>query len=312
MSLSSVVQEMPTGTFLVFLAVPLGMAGIAVFASVRAKSRLALMKATPKENLAFATDGYREFEGRAGGIGGASLRAPLTGAECLWYHAKVEHFERIGSSGADGDHRSDWVTVREVTSTAPFLVTDATGTAVVFPNRGEVTPTDKSLWHGADVEPSDRNPPRKGPGESTTPMFEVAGTPNAHYRYFEERIYLGDPLYVVGDFMSGPWVADDDDEEGEEGEEETSATGEETSATGDVEAPGDPWDDYDGLEAMERKAREVTTRRVRRLAKKPLLISTTPQGKLMEMYQGGWKAALGVAVVPLAIAGFLLWLRFGG
>ena len=43
---------------------------------------------------------------------------------------------------------------------------------------------------------------------------------------------------------------------------------------------------------------------------KPYVLSTTPQAKLLEVHSKGSRGALLVAIVPLAIAIALLWMRF--
>jgi len=79
-------------------------------------------------------------------------------------------------------------------------VRDATGACVVRLFGADITPTDKSRWTGATLEPADRNPPRVGPSGSTDGFVQVSGGPNSGYRYTEKRIYAGDPLMVVGLF----------------------------------------------------------------------------------------------------------------
>ncbi|MEO8675731.1 MAG: hypothetical protein ABI569_09135, partial [Casimicrobiaceae bacterium] len=67
----------------------------------------------------------------------------------------------------------------------------------------DVTSTDRSIWYGATIEPTDRNPLKVGPGESPSPDFQNLAGPDTRYQYSEERIYAGDPLLVLGNFATG-------------------------------------------------------------------------------------------------------------
>jgi hypothetical protein len=278
------------------LGFPLAMAGVLVFVALRARARVRLMAATPTSHVAMARDGRCELSGRAEAIEGITLRAPLTGAECCWWSARVE--ERVRSS--DSRPSTSWHTVRQETSDAPFLLRDATGACVVLPLGAEVTATDHSVWYGRGPVPEDRSPPRVGPGESAEGMLRVE---TGGLRYREERIYPGDPLYALGDFTSAPFSADDEDEE-EEAEEAEAPEAEPAER-------GGGWSDAARLARLEARAAALTPRRIRRASREPFLLSTTPEEKLAEMQSLGWKAALGMAPLPLALAALLVGLRYG-
>jgi hypothetical protein len=178
-------RSMELVPFLFIIGFLLVVAGIIIFAGLHARRRAALIKATPTSNIGMADDGYRELEGTAEAIEGQTVTAPLTSSPCVWYHARVEWWQRT-SSGSNTS--SDWRTIQETTSNAPILLRDATGVCLVFPFMAEVTPTDKSQWTGDSSVPTDRNPPRLGPTESTTPIMQVHGGPSSRFRYSEERI----------------------------------------------------------------------------------------------------------------------------
>jgi hypothetical protein len=300
--MSSFVRSLPLFVFAVMVALPVAMAGVAVFAGLHARRRAALVAATPTSKIGMAQDGYREFEGTLEAIDGRTLAAPLTGAPCCWYHAKVEKWvARTGSQ-----HTDRWQTVREATSGAPFFVRDATGVCVVRPFGAEVTPRDRSVWQGATEEPEDRNPERVAMTELQPSMVQVAGGGRRRYRYTEERIYAGDPLLVLGDFSSGRFASD----AAEDDEEVAAAEGEEAEAA-DEPAPDDAWDDSRLADRLAEHAAQVTRASIGKGAsRKPFLFTTTPQAKHLELTARGGKAALGVALFPLAIAALLVWLRF--
>jgi hypothetical protein len=294
-------RDLSPGVFYVMLAFPLAMTGLAIFAGLHTRSRLRLLEATPTTLVASATEGRCAFEGTVEALGGATLAAPLTGAACCWYSAKVEKYQR-SSATEDSGH---WRTVREATSSEPFVLRDASGSLVVLPDGAEVTPTDHSLWHGSSLEPSDKSPRRVGPGESAQGMLRVEGT-SGGYRYTEARIYPGDPLLALGDFTAAPWPGRGDDEEDVEEDEPEGEEGD-----GEDDYVGDAWSDLARLDAFHDRAAALTTRRVLRAGREPLLLSTTRRGKLAEVQGVAWKGALGVALVPAALAALLLWLRFG-
>ena len=197
--MASIIRDLPLPVFVVMIAFGLAMAGVVIAAGLHAQRRAKLISDTPTSNIGMASDGYCEFEGVVEAIGGQTVTAPLTQSPCVWYHAKVEKW--VSRSTSQGS--SYWATAKETTSHAPFFVRDATGVCIVQPDGGEVTPTDKSQWIGGGIEPTDCNPARLPPTESTTPIVEVSGGPNSRFRYSEERIYDGNPLLVLGEFSRG-------------------------------------------------------------------------------------------------------------
>lgn len=318
------IQNAPLGVFVLMVLFPLAMAGVLVFAGLRARRQSALMASTKPVPIGMAEDGYRQFEGTAEAIGGQTLRAPLTGSECVWYDARVEEFKTVGS----GSHRrSDWQVVRSVTSSAPLLVRDATGACVVRVLDAEVTPRDKSRWTGATLEPEDRNPPRLGPQESW-PMVEVAGG-STRFRYHETRIYPGDPLTVVGQFLSHKFdrTASDDEDDDVLLEGETAADLENGGDGGDDEdddtddaasaAPGGSsraWarEDAARQDALDELALAVTKAEIMAGGRgQPLILAATSAATHAHMTAMGAQAAFMVALVPLALAGLVLLARFG-
>jgi hypothetical protein len=280
-----IIRDLPLVVFMVAVAFFIAMAGVAVFASVHARQRAAIVRAMPTSPIGMAADGYRELEGRIEAVGGDAVRAPLTQWPVVWYHARVEQLK-----DAPGGHdSSQWRTVSDVTSAAPFLVRDRTGVAIVLPLGAEVTPTDKSRWYGDSKVPADRNPAKVKPTESATPMLDIAGT--AKFRYYEERMYAGDPLLVLGEFTSGRFGPRDETDD----QEDAAAAGE-----------------LDPDDKLLVRAREVTKATIQRgTGKQPFMMTTTSQAEHLKLTSLGSSAALGVAVVPLLLAALLLWVRFG-
>ncbi|MEZ5417476.1 MAG: hypothetical protein R2708_09035 [Vicinamibacterales bacterium] len=303
-----IIQNAPFGVFLAMMGIPLLMAGVAIFAGIRGRQTAALMKSTTAVPIGMATNGYRQFEGRVEAIGGQTVRAPLTGADCVWYEARLEEWRR-----QTGDRRRySWHTVREVTSSAPLLVRDATGAALIRPYGARMTPTDKSRWTGAGPEPDDRNPPRMGPSDSFEAGLQVSGGPNSRYRYTEARIYAGDPLMVLGQFDSGRFTPSDDDDEDEDGSfaEDLADTSED--ADGDLSPHAWEAANEERTTTLTRRGREVTKAWVTAGGSgQPLIVAATTAAHHAEMNELGSKAAFTIALLPLAIAALVLLARLG-
>lgn len=307
-------QQMPLGIFVVMVAFPLAMTGLLAFAAVRARRSAAAVESAKPEPIGMATDGYRRFEGKAEAIGSEALRAPLTGADCVWYEARLERWRPSRS-----DQESHWTTVRSIQSSAPFLVRDGTGACLVDTWIGEITPTDKSRWTGALPEPVDRLPPRLGPTQSFSEGLEISGGSNK-YRYTESRIYPGDALLVVGQFTNGRFAATDDDEDDDEDDGDTlvGADGVEDDPSDDDAGYDDGgarrWTAYDEerTETLHKIGRSATRAWITHGGKAhPLIVANATAATHVAMNEMGAQAALYVALVPLGIAALMLLARFG-
>jgi hypothetical protein len=272
----------PVASFII-AAFLVAISGVAVAASLRARKIARTVASVNTSEISAATDSYVALEGTIKAVDSQTLVAPLTHASCCWFHVKVEAYESSEDSGT-------WRTASERTSREPFLIVDVTGECAVYPSGAEVTPTDRSVWYGPTEIPEDRNPRRVGPGDSPEGMLQVYGTPGRKFRYTEERIYDGDPLYALGKFVSTAGGEDDEDEEDEGG-----ALGE------------------DKFEVLDRKAKETTPRRIcsTNAKQRPFLLSTTPRERFLAVNRGGSMGAMFVATIPLGLAVIFLWQRFG-
>jgi len=152
--METIVRELPLTVFVTMIVFLCGMAGIALYAGLHARRRAALLERVPTSLVALAEDGYREFEGVVEAIGGQVLTSPLTRSPCCWYRVRIERWGRAG-----GDDRSDWSVVRDETSSAPFFIRDASGVCTVQAYDAEITPTDRSVWTGANETPDDLRRP---------------------------------------------------------------------------------------------------------------------------------------------------------
>lgn len=302
--MSSFIRHAPMGVFLAMVLLPLGLAAAAAFAGWRARRQTTLLTETPSTLIGMTTDGYRQLRGQVEAVAGETLRAPLTGAPCCWYEARVERWTRATSTSK----QFFWETVRSVTSTAPLLVRDATGLCAVHVYGGEVTPTDRSQWTGATLEPEDRNPPRHGTADAPSGLLQIGGRRPSVYRYTEARIYAGDPLLVLGRFINRRFEAPDDDDDWDE-----DAAG--TLPARDLEtAPGDAWaaTDLARADALTARAAALTPFAISAGASgEPLILSTTSASGHVAMAEMHRDAGVTIAVSLLALVALLLYTRFG-
>jgi hypothetical protein len=289
--MEELIQSLPTPVFVGMLVIGVGMASIMLFAGLQARSRAALVKATPTSPIAFAEDGYRQVEGVIEAVEGKTLKTPLTGWDVVWYRIKVE--QQTFDTSDPG--RFQWKIVSRSTSSAPFLLRDSTGACRVRPMDAEVTPTDKSVWFGPTEHPQDRNPPRLAPTDPSTPLFQSGATDQV-YRYTEERLYAGDALFALGHFSSGRF------------------TGKPATAAALHPDPDDaPEDeaDLDEDERVEKRAEQAAAGSIAKGKDGPLILSTTPEASHVAMTEYGGQAAIYMGVGAFGLVALLAWIRFG-
>lgn len=305
------IQQAPFGVFLAMVGFPLAMAAVAVYAATRARQTAAMVETAKGEPIGMATDGFRRFEGRAEAIAGQPLRAPLTGLDCVWYDARLEKWTYSAQL-----RESHWETVHQVESSAPLLVRDSTGACLVDMFIADVTPTDRSRWSGPDAEPVERRPPRIGPSQSFDDSLVVTGGPSSRYRYTEARIYPGDQLLVVGLFSSGRFGSAEEDEEDDDdlADDDDLVDGETGGDEDEEAAPTDPWEAYDAERAttLRQLARETTRASMSSGGRgQSLIVASATAATHVAMNEQGAQASYMVALVPLAIAAWVLLARFG-
>lgn len=157
--------------------------------------RKRLMEDTPTARVRSAAQGYVEFEGIARLMDGPPIVAPLTHTPCAWWSYRIEEHRRSGKN-------SRWVTLTHETSDECFLLVDGTGHCVVDPGGAKVIPAVRQRWYGSSPRPD--YGPALGGGWWRAAFYK--------YRYTEERIPPGHPLYALGGFRTqtgGPEVFDE-------------------------------------------------------------------------------------------------------
>jgi hypothetical protein len=155
---------------------------------VRAFTALHTVADTPTARIRTAPQGYVELEGLARDPG-APLTAPLTRAPCLWYRFQIEERRRQGR----GD---TWVTVERGASERAFLLDDGSGQCLVEPAGARIEPRGRDVWHGPRRDPGDR---RAG-GGTLWGLIQLPVGFGDRYRFTEERITAGEPIYLLGHF----------------------------------------------------------------------------------------------------------------
>jgi len=179
-----------------FWVLTLGVAVIAGgWAAFRSLHIARLIEDTPTSRIRSAAQGYVELSGRAQALAGQVAAAPLTNRPCVWWSFRIQKkIERRTKSGK----REHWKTIESGRSEQPFLLDDGTGQCLVQPAGAETLVSEKSTWYGDTPWPAP--PPADGRSRRL----------GRHYRYYEERIYEHEQVYLLGDFrsVSGAATAD--------------------------------------------------------------------------------------------------------
>ena len=274
--------------------------GIGLYVGLRSYRLAGLIAATGVTAASAAQEGMTAVERKASAPSvGKSLRAPLTGSVCCWFHCKIEEYVR----GAWKEWR--WTTVEDLTSEWPFLISDESGRCAVWPAGAEVVPTDRSVWHGETKKPRDRNPSRESPAKRSwyRGNVVVAGSPMLRFRYTEERIYPGDGIYAIGWSSSEPSVASDSIEEPMEAIEDN-PSGEIEDAEEETEAD-ELGEEAGGWEV--HRARQLAPAHLAKRGQHHHLISTFPRAEALKMHRLGVAGALWIALIgALLLAGVLV------
>src|SRR5690554_4836817 len=142
---------------------------------------------TPTSKVRSAAQGYVELYGFVGEQA-EQLQAPLTGEPCAWWSYRIEEYQRSGNN----KHHS-WRTLDSKTSKAFLRFEDDTGHCLINPEGARVIPVSRQVWQGNDRHPQAPQPQH---------WLNILVMGRRRYRYTEERLHSGDPLYVIGHFYS--------------------------------------------------------------------------------------------------------------
>jgi hypothetical protein len=166
-----------------------------LYFAFRSLHRARLIENTPTSRVRSAHQGYVELIGQAAIMQGEPIIAPLSGTPCCWWRFKIER-----------KHDKGWRVTRSGKSESLFLLRDETGECIIDPDGAHVSPSDKSVWYGSSANPSTGPEGGAGSQQKQTGLFSVhvsfTTTFGRNYRYTEETITPGDPLYAIGLFKS--------------------------------------------------------------------------------------------------------------
>ena len=178
-----VTQASPAGFWLALLVTAGAALAAFVYAFVFVR-RVRVIEDTPTAKIRSAAQGYGELSGMAELMDGAPIVAPLTGKTCAWYRYKVEKM---------GDKHTH--VVDSGSSDELFLLVGRTGRCVIDPEGATVITRHKEVWFEFSY------PSRKRGGHSGL-VGQLLGRVGSRYRYTEERLRAGEPLYAIGMFKS--------------------------------------------------------------------------------------------------------------
>lgn len=142
---------------------------------------------TPTSKIRSAAQGYVELYGMVRALDTGEVEAPLSGTPCLWWRFKIEVYQ------SDGKKRS-WREVERGASEAWLRLEDGTGECLINPRGAEVRVSTRQVWRG------NRRHPRGVSGD--VGLLGRLLSADREYRYTEERLHVGQPLYAIGDFRT--------------------------------------------------------------------------------------------------------------
>ena len=153
---------------------------------LRRLTQLRFLLDTPTSKIRSAAQGYTELYGFLRQLPQNQELGPLTGKACVWWRFKIEEQRSGGTKRA-------WSLVEKGCSEALLELEDATGVCLIDPQGAEVRPSTREIWNG-----NQRHPLRI----KQQNMLMGLLTSGRRYRYTEERLHVGEPLYAIGDFRT--------------------------------------------------------------------------------------------------------------
>ena len=301
-----VTQASPAGFWLALLVT----AGAALVAFVYAfvfVRRVRVIEDTPTARIRSAAQGYGELSGMAELMDGAPIVAPLTGKPCAWYRYKVEKM---------GDKHTHVVDAGS--SDELFLLVGRTGRCVIDPEGATVIARHKEVWFDFSY------PSRKRGGHSGL-LGQLLGRVGSRYRYTEERLRAGEPLYAIGMFKSVGGSAESFDTEAEVRELLRLWKNDRHDLLRRFDSNGDGDIDLQEWEAVRKAAyRQVRQEQSQRSmappthvmskpvhGKRPYLLSTLSEEELVTRFRRLAGGSLGLFLLLGSAAVWMAGVRFG-
>ena len=185
------VSALDNGEFWIFTVIMMLLSVGGGILAVYMLTRSRLIEDTPTSKIRSAAQGYVELEGIARLLPGEPVLAPLSNQPCAWWKYSVEEKRTTYSNGRS---HSSWTTIESATSDDLFQLVDDTGDCVVDPDGAQVIPNRSVRWYGSRRRP-DRAP-------ATSQMIGFGS-----FRYHEQTIQPGSPLYTLGWFRTEGGIA---------------------------------------------------------------------------------------------------------
>ncbi len=173
------------------------------WSAFRLLARSRLIRDTPTSRIRSAAQGYGEFAGTGALPPRVTIKGPLTGLPCAWWHYQIQERGGIGS-------RRGWQTIDTQTCETPFLLDDGTGRCLVDPRGAEVVTHTRTVWCGSTKWPEYRLPPTPGFFGKLYDAMMSGG----RYRYIERRLDIAEPIYALGEFRTRGGIGVTDPEDG--------------------------------------------------------------------------------------------------
>lgn len=194
------IAGLPAFVYWAILTLALGVASAGLLKGFGSLRRARLIEDVPTAKVRSAHQGYLELIGVAQAMEGEPIVAPLSGVQCCWYRYRIEERDR-----------HSWDLVRRGESDGLFLLRDDTGDCVVDPEGAAVSAQHLESWfgdgglggfagvHHRGLKPVGWLEKLADAGIRVTSSAIGAG---ARFRYTEEVILPGDPVYAIGHFKS--------------------------------------------------------------------------------------------------------------
>ena len=308
--LASGIDTLSQGQFGLLLLVLAVFTALGFFLWKRSFQHARVMEDVPTSKVRSAAQGFVELSGTQHALEGTPLSAPLTGSACTWWHYKIEKRKRTRSSRGQSSDR--WITVEKETSVGFFNLKDNTGEILVNPMGADVVPSVQKVWYG--------NARRPNSGGSSG----FGGITGRRYRYTEQIMRPGEPIYALGHFET--WSNVSGTKERSERRAQVLAGWKKDAAelVRRFDEDGDGRVDEDEWERAREAAQALVEEQMAEAAMKPdvdvlmkpeedhpFILSTKSQDELTKAYR--WRALGGLLLflAGLAAFGVTLTSRFG-
>lgn len=186
------IAAMPGAKFYPALALTVVASVFGLLRGLRYLFKARLIEDMPTSRIRSASQGYAELTGLAL-LRGEPLAAPLTGRPCLWWRYTIERLEKSGKS-------TSWRVIERGHSPQPFYLDDSSGICRIEPEGAEISCHHRQCWQGSERSPGTSSQAVK-PGLLQS-LGSLSLSVGERYRYTEYLIRDGDPLYVLGHFVS--------------------------------------------------------------------------------------------------------------